>query len=531
MAKIIIIGAGVGGLTTAALLAQAGHDVTVLEAQTYPGGCAGTFFHKGYRFEAGATVAGGFQPGGPHQLIEERLGIKFPVRLHDPAWVVHLPDRSVGLTRDNADVLAKFPNTAHFWDEQSALADLCWRMSGQGLPFPPMDGRELSWLAKTALRNFPQDVRIAPFALMTAHDWLRWRGLADDQAFVRFIDAQLMIAAQTTSRGANAIYSATALDLARQGVYHVEGGIGGIAQTLVEAVESFGGRVLYRRRAQRIVMRGGRAVAVEAEHRRQTEQHDADFVIGNLTPWSLDGLLGEDSPRGLQREVEGRKAGYGAFVLHLGVRADALPADLPDHHQVIENYSDPLGEGRSIFMSMSPEWDSSRAPTGQRAVTITTHTHVSQWWELLERDEAAYEARKQAYAEKMLALAERAIPGFGSAVSLMMPGTPVTYRFYTDRHLGMVGGFPQESLFKARSPRTGVANVRLVGDSVFPGQSTAGVSLGALRVAEDVLARVGKFEPQRHRGHREAGTTFMSSDDSIPADAPAHEEERERMPS
>ncbi|MBL8165764.1 MAG: FAD-dependent oxidoreductase, partial [Anaerolineae bacterium] len=50
--RVIIIGAGIGGLTAAALLAQAGYIVTVLEAQTYPGGCAGTFTHQGYRFEA-----------------------------------------------------------------------------------------------------------------------------------------------------------------------------------------------------------------------------------------------------------------------------------------------------------------------------------------------------------------------------------------------------------------------------------------------------------------------------------------------
>jgi C-3',4' desaturase CrtD len=495
-ARIIVIGAGVGGLTTAALLAQAGHDVTVLEAQTYPGGCAGTFFHKGYRFEAGATVAGGFQPGGPHAIVADKLGITFPVRLHDPAWVVHLPDCSVKLTRDNADVINTFPHTARFWDEQSGLADICWRMSGQGLPFPPTDLRELGWLAGTALRNFPQDVRIAPFALMTAHDWLRWRGVADDPSFVRFIDAQLLIAAQTTSRHANAIYSATALDLARQGVYHVEGGIGGLAETLVKAVEGYGGRVLYRRRVKRIVMENGRAVAVEAEQRRQTERYDADFVVGNLTPWSLDELLGEDSPRGLKRETQSLRKGWGAFVLHLGVRADAFPHDFPDHHQVLASVDQPLGEGRSIFMSISPEWDSSRAPTGHRAMTITTHTEVTQWWDLLQRDENAYHARKADYSDKMLTLVERVLPGFRQHIALHLPGTPVTYRFYTDRHLGMVGGFPQESLFKARSQLTGVANVRLVGDSIFPGQSTAGVSLGALRVAADVLARVGNPHPR-----------------------------------
>jgi len=78
------------------------------------------------------------------------------------------------------------------------------------------------------------------------------------------------------------------------------------------------------------------------------------------------------------------------------------------------------------------------------------------------------------------------MPGFKDGLTLIMPGTPVTYQFYTDRHMGMVGGFPQTSLFKMRGPRTGIPNLRLVGDSIFPGQSTAGVSLGAIRVAKDI---------------------------------------------
>ena len=65
----LVIGAGIGGLTTAALLLKAGHQVTILEAHIYPGGSVGTFYHKKFRFVAGATLAGGFSAGGPHAQL------------------------------------------------------------------------------------------------------------------------------------------------------------------------------------------------------------------------------------------------------------------------------------------------------------------------------------------------------------------------------------------------------------------------------------------------------------------------------
>jgi phytoene dehydrogenase-like protein len=58
--RVIVTGAGIDGLSAAASLAIAGLDVVVLEAPIYPGGSAGTFSNQGYRFDAGATLAGGF---------------------------------------------------------------------------------------------------------------------------------------------------------------------------------------------------------------------------------------------------------------------------------------------------------------------------------------------------------------------------------------------------------------------------------------------------------------------------------------
>ncbi len=93
MARTIVIGAGIGWLTTAAVLARAGLDVTGLEAQVYPGGCAGTFFHKGYRFDSGAKMAAGFYLCCPLDRVARAAGIDaWHARLADTAMLVHFPN-------------------------------------------------------------------------------------------------------------------------------------------------------------------------------------------------------------------------------------------------------------------------------------------------------------------------------------------------------------------------------------------------------------------------------------------------------
>jgi C-3',4' desaturase CrtD len=487
--KVIVIGAGIGGLTTAVALASQGYDVEVFEAQTYPGGSASTFVHKGYRFESGATVVGGFQENGPHYNAALQLGVSWKVKRHDPAWVVHLPDKSIALTLDHADVISKFPETAGFWRHQASIARQAWKMSADGLPWPPADAAELAQLVRVGLRNFPGDVAVAPFALMTVKQWLRMHGLAGNRSFIRFLDASLLISAQTTTAYVNALYGATALYLSRQGVYHAEGGIGGIAESLVERLKALGGRIHYRRFVRQIVVQGSKATGILFSSGRRataTQFAAADWVVVNNTPWALLDLLADAAPSSLRREAAQRSATQGAFVLHMGVRQDCLPTSLAEHHQIVETYDGPMGEGHTVFVSLSPTWDKTRAPEGYRAVTVSTHTRVDQWWQLFEQSRDAYNERKQAYARRILSLIDRNIPGFSRAADLVLPGTPLTYEFYTLRPLGMVGGFPQTSLFRARNPRTGIRNVRLVGDSIFPGQSTAGVTLGAMRVAEDI---------------------------------------------
>ena len=67
--KIVVCGAGIGGLTTAALLAHRGYEVQVFDQAIIPGGCASTFKRRGFTFDVGATQVAGLEPGGIHHRI------------------------------------------------------------------------------------------------------------------------------------------------------------------------------------------------------------------------------------------------------------------------------------------------------------------------------------------------------------------------------------------------------------------------------------------------------------------------------
>lgn len=510
MNNAIIIGAGVGGLTAAATLAREGWEVTVLEAHVYPGGCAGTFYYQGYRFDAGATLAGGFSPEGPMAELGRLLAIRWPISAESPAMRVHLPDgskidRLSGEARWEERERAFGPQSEDFWRWQETTAEAMWSLATLKPAWPPQSvpqawalaGIGLKWLRNGDLLRKSPGLMADAFRTVDAHlrnapDRLRW-----------FVDGQLQISAQTTSEHANALYGAAALDLPRRGVVAVEGGMGGIAEALVGAVRNHGGQVLYRQEVTRVRRLPDGSWKVRS---RRGDDFVAGTVLLNLPPSNAARLLGPDAPPSLREHGQRYPSdGWGAFVTYLGLDGAVVPARFPLHHQIIAGR--PFGEGNSIFLSLSPDWDLDRSPLRKRAATLSTHTTLDAWWELHELDPKAYEARKQRYLDRTLELADRALPGLREAAELVLPGTPVTFERFTRRSGGWVGGYPQTSLLRTRGPWLG-DGLWLVGDSIFPGQSVTAVALGGMRVAELIHDRVRDSRSRKGQFRRPAESTL-----------------------
>ena len=129
--EVLVVGAGIGGLTVAALLAARGLDVCVLERNPRVGGCAANFEKNGHVFENSYGLFADWQTGGIHDRIFAELPVAAPaVEPCSPSYVVRLEGgNDVSVTRNdeqfNSELRAAFPECAEsaisFYRELAAL--------------------------------------------------------------------------------------------------------------------------------------------------------------------------------------------------------------------------------------------------------------------------------------------------------------------------------------------------------------------------------------------------------------------------
>jgi C-3',4' desaturase CrtD len=481
--EVLVIGAGIAGLTAAALLANNGAKVQVVERHTRPGGCASFYLRAGYRFDVGATLMSGFGRRGAHRLLAQKLGLRFDASAIEPAMDVHVGGeriRRFGDARWVAERLRAFgPAAEPFWREQERIADLAWDFSTR-FPALPVDA--------SGLRSMVGALRPRHFGLIGALG----RTVADilppgaDAKLRAFVDAQLLITAQSDAASTDLAYGATALDIAREGTFHLPDGVGGIAVALARAIRRAGGQIAYGTAAAGFVIERGRICGAQFADGQVVR---AAAVVAAIPMLDVVRLLGGRAGA-LQARIAGLPQRWGAFMAYVGLPAGIVPADCGLHHQLVFDPRMPLGEGNSVFLSFSGAGERQRARDGGRAVTLSTHTDVAGWERAFA--DGSYERRKVDYAGRLRAALEAVVPGGWERADVVECATPHTFSTYTGRARGLVGGFPQtpaHANLRALAHRSGIAGLTLCGDSVFPGQSTVGASLSGVAAANALGAR------------------------------------------
>ena len=491
---VIVIGGGIAGLTAAALLAHEGLGVTLLEAHHQLGGCAGTFRRGPFTFDVGATQVAGLEPGGSHARLFQHLDIQPPeAEQLDPGCVVDLNDGSppVHLWHDpqlwRQERNQQFPGSERFWQLCSWIHRQNWQFAAADPVLPIRTGWDFG---RTLAALTPGNLACAPLSLLTVSDLLTLSGCAGDRRLRRFLDLQLRLYSQQPSDRTAALYGATVLQMCQAplGLWHLHGSMQSLSHQLETALERDGGRVFLRHRALKLERDGdqsGWSVTVEAPGTAQ-RCLQASEIICSLPPQCLPGLIPdrEQMPDTYRKHLNSLKAPSGAIVFYGAVERHHLPDEFPGHLQRDGN------SPGSLFLSISHEGDG-RAPEGQATVIASVFTSPEGWHDM---DEKAYQQRKRELRDSIRQDVNAALKLPDDAWLYQELATPRGFAHWTGRPDGVVGGLGQSpdrfGPFGLAS-RTPIPQLWLCGDSIHPGEGTAGVSLSALMACRQLMAARG----------------------------------------
>jgi phytoene dehydrogenase-like protein len=501
----VVIGAGPNGLVAANMLASAGWDVLVLEAQPAAGGAVGTAEltgEPGFRHDWCSAFYPFAVASPAMQAMElERYGVKWR---RSPLVVAHptLDGTCVSLSQDIDETAASFDAFARgdgdAWREVYArwqkirdpLIDALF-----GSPFPPL--RAGFRLAAALNRELP---RFARFGLLPVRRFAEEEFHGDGAT--RMLAGNALHADLTPEMPAGAVFGWLLCCVGQEQGWPVpEGGAGEIAAALVRRLEAHGGKLTTNARVAEVLVRGGRAVGVRTEDGREIDarraviatvpaprlllemvprealpgtvlrdlhrrfQHDSATV---KVDWALDGPIPWSHP-------DARRAG----TLHIAEGIDALTV----HAGELSRHLIPSRP--FLLFGQYSMLDETRAPAGAETAWAYTHTPQQPHGDAgPDGLTGSWDEREtELFVERIEMQIEELAPGFKSLIRKRHVLTPRTFPLHDENLVnGALNGgtaqLHQQLVFRPYTgsgrPETPIKALYLGGASAHPGGGVHG---------------------------------------------------------
>lgn len=500
-----------GALTAAADLAAKGASVVVLEQYIIPGGSSGYFSRPGYRFDAGASMIFGFGTQGTTNLLTRALatvGRKLDT-VPDPVQVrYHLPDGlDVRVHRDYErfidELVQRFP---HEKRGIRKFYDACWSVFNSLNAMPLRSLEEPRYLLRVFAAHPIACLNLLRFIARNAGDIAREH--IKDEQLLKFIDMEcyswsVVPADLTPMINAGMVFS----DRHYGGINYPVGGVGRIAEEIVEGIQSYEGcSVEYRAKVKKVLIgEDGRACGVKLANGSSVY---AKAVISNATRWDTfgeKGLVDEENTPDSERRFRERYVKSPSFCsIHMGVREKDLQVSMSEedgmdcHHIMLDDWGEieTARDGKgTLFVSIPTVLDKSVAPPGMHIFHVFTPSWMEEWQGLSSSE---YKAKKEAMLRTVVGrLEEKLFPGLGKAIDFAEVGSSRTHKKFlgrVDGSYGPVAGKKLAGLLSMPFNRTDVPGLYCVGDSTFPGQGLNATAFSGFACGHRVAADLGLIE-------------------------------------
>ncbi len=493
----VVIGAGIGGIATAARLAKNGYDVTVLEKNEQPGGRCNQIVQDGHRFDIGPTLF--LMPEvweETYAAIGEKMSDHMDLRRIDPTYKVHFDD---GLKLELTSDIGKMQTQLESVDKTAFTGFLGYIAEGAKhykISLEKFVGRNFFNIFEYfSLANLPL---IFQLKALGKHYTNTGRFFKDERLKAAFTFQNMYLG--LSPYDAPATYSLLQYTELAEGVWYPIGGMYKGIQTMTEIAEKLGVKFIYNAPAKKINVGKGKVESVTVEDGREFK---ADVFVGNADlPYVYDQLLPD---RAEAKQLDNKLYTCSTIMFYWGVDKEYKQIA---HHNVFlaGNYKSSfdeifnehkLPEQPSFYIHAPTRTDKSAAPEGQDTLYVLVPVgHLDEnakqdWDAMVNRAREAVFAR----LEK-----EMGITDLKEHIKFEIINTPKTWKekfnLVKGAAFGLSHNFWQVGFLRPHNRHAKYKNLYFAGASTHPGTGLPIVLLSARLTSERILKEMGTISVQ-----------------------------------
>lgn len=482
---VVVIGAGLGGLCSAAYLARAGFPVTLVERHHVVGGYA-TSFRRG-RFTFEVSLHGSALRGQAIQRIFADLGIGDQLELAPLPEFYRLLGGSLNLSVPQGDPDAYIDLLSHHFPHE---AEGIRRFVDTMLAIIEETNRLWRGWAKVFKPLFP-------FRYPKMWRWQRATlaeliaSCVSDPHLVKLLGALWSYYGLPPSKLSAFYYAVATGEYLKYGSFYVKPRSQQLSLLLRDSVVNAGGKVLTGLAATRIQLEEDQATAVDLS---DGQRLPAQVVVSNISPQTMAAKLLPEQVRHKHRlwRYDRHRPSISAFIVWLGLKRP-LPPGLQGGEYLVNAPPGPEAEytaalagdiqrgafGITLYDNILPDY----SPPGTATLTIIFLCAQAPWQRFAEDyrqgNKGAYNEEKQRWATTLIQRAEeRLLPDLSAMIEVVETASPLTCERYTGNPQGAIYGYEQcvDNAFISRLPtRSPVKGLYLTGAWTFPGGGFGGV--------------------------------------------------------
>ncbi|MDI6885644.1 MAG: NAD(P)/FAD-dependent oxidoreductase [archaeon] len=440
--EVVIIGAGIGGLTCGTLLAKNGMKTLIVEQHSKPGGYVSSYKRDGFTFDVPHLIPGCGKDGDVGKILSY-LSIDKDIEFieTDPFVKFIYPEHTVRVPRDINEyerMLKKlFPKEFRIHDYFETLMKI-WLETHR---MPPVSLSE-----STISASFPT---IFKYRNKTFKDLLD--EYLNDPKLKAIVSTQCGFLGLPPSKIAACSMAIMLMAYHTGGAWYPRGGYQVLSDIFANGFKRYGGYLLLNKRVTKVLIENGSATGIELVDGRKIK---AKYVISNAdTRLTFLQLVGEEHlQQDFVEKIKSMELSMSGFVVHLGVDMELEELDLkyatigynPSYDTAEKKFmlaknndipdADSMGFGLSVPSLKDP--DSNLAPEGKHCLDIILFPvpyHYKNDWMTEEGKKRGeeYKKLKAQVAKELIKAAEKVIPNLSKHIEVKEIATPMTYERYT----------------------------------------------------------------------------------------------------